>query len=272
VSAATPPLDDLRPAFEDWGRLRALHRLVAAGRPEAEPTLALLLAERLEGVSSLAVLAGSFNPLTTAHLALAEAAERAALGPTLYLLSTLTVDKERPVGATLEDRLLVLELHARRAAGRAVGLVNRGLYVEQASLLRQQLPSQTELVFLVGFDKIVQIFDPRYYQDRRAALDTLFGLVRFAVAPRAGAGRAELRELLARAENRGYAERVAYLPLPRRQATVASSRARAALEAGQPLPAELAPEARAFVAATGCYRRGAAAAVYQERAERISRL
>lgn len=272
-----PNADDLRASFDDWCRLSALHRLIADCSPEAEPTLALLLPERLRGAPTVAVLAGSFNPLTAAHLALAEAAERARLGPTLYLLSTLTVDKERPVGATLEDRLLVLELNARRTAGRAIGLVNRGLYVGQASLLRQQLPDRPELIFVVGFDKIVQIFDPRYYQDRRSALDTLFAQVRFAVAPRAGAGQTELCELLDQAENRAYAERVTYLPLPARQAAVASSRARAALEAGEAPWADLSPEARAFVEATGCYHGPSptavgAAAAYQERAERIARL
>src|SRR5439155_24398494 len=141
----------------------------------------------------------------------------------LFLLSTLTIDKERPQGALLEDRLLVLELHARRTAGRAVGLTNRGLYVEQAELIRSELPHLDRLTFLVGFDKIVQIFDPRYYDQRDAALRRLFRLAGFAVAPRAGAGPAELAELLARPENRPFAGPVRPLALAREYAEVSSS-------------------------------------------------
>ena len=38
---------------------------------------------------------------------------------------------------------------------------------------------------IYGYDKVVQIFDPRYYDDRDAALDRLFALSSLLVAPRA---------------------------------------------------------------------------------------
>jgi nicotinic acid mononucleotide adenylyltransferase len=213
----------------------------------------LFPAERLQGSRSLAVLAGSFNPLTSAHLALAEAAERQHLGPVAFTLSTRTVDKERPEPAFLPDRLLVLELSVERTGHRLVGLLNRGLYVDQAALLRAALPRLERLVFLVGFDKIVQIFDPRYYDDREAALGRLFSVASFAVAPRGRAGRAELDELLERAENRAFAGGVSPLEVAPGLGDDSSSLARAALGRGEQPSVSLPPESVAFIEATGCY-------------------
>ena len=262
-------LGSLISAFSDLPRLRRLHETVRACAPDGAPCLELFLPERLAGARSLAVLSGSFNPLTGAHLALAAAADKGGWGPVLFLLSTLTIDKERPEGALLEDRLLVLELHARRTATRAVGLTNRGLYVEQAKLIRSAVRSLEDLTFLVGFDKIVQIFDPRYYDVRDAALRELFGLASFAVAPRAGAGPAELAELLARPENRPFAGRVRPLALGREYAEISSSAIRAALASGQPLPSGLPPESEALIAASGCY---GPSGRYGERAKLIAGL
>lgn len=264
--------------FHDWTRLTELSRLVGRCQPLRPPCVQLLQRDPLQQARRVAILSGSFNPLTGAHVALADAAERSGFEPVVFLLSTLTVDKERLEGARLEDRLLVLELHARHRPGRAVALINRGLYFEQAGLLRTVLPSVDELTFVVGFDKIVQILDPRYYDDREIALAALFDLASFAVAPRESADRAALAALLRRPENRPYAERVQYLPLPAELRKVASSRARAELAEGGPVPTELAPEARAFVLATGCYGPprpgpdGRPVEPYLERAARIARL
>lgn len=255
--AATPstrPELAWREPFSDPARMGRLHALVEACRANPRPHLRFLPPERARGARRLAVLAGSFNPLTIAHVALADVAERAELGPVAFALSTRTVDKEHLVGALLEDRLLVLELHAEPRPARLVALVNRGLYVEQAALVRAALPRLEALTFVVGFDKIVQIFDPRYYADRDAALERLFGLAGFAVAPRAGAGRPELGALLGRPENRRFADRVRPLEVAPVLAEIAASTLRGALAEGRAIPGGLAPESVAFVEATGCYR------------------
>lgn len=239
--------------FSDAARIRRLHALVEACRSDPRPHLRLLPPERGRGVRSLTVLAGSFNPLTVAHTRLADAAERAGLGPVAFALSTHTVDKERIDGALLEDRLLVLELHVRSRADGVVAVLNRGLYVEQAELFRTEVAGLERLTFVVGFDKIVQIFDPRYYQDRDAALERLFALAEFAVAPRAGAGAAELAALLGWSENRRFARHVRGLEVGAEVADVASSTIRRALGEWRALPQGLAPESAALIRATGCY-------------------
>jgi nicotinamide-nucleotide adenylyltransferase len=163
------------------------------------------------------------------------------------------VDKDRIEGALLEDRLLVLERHVAERPERAAALINRGLYVEQAELFRLRLPRLDDLTFVVGFDKIVQVFDPHYYEDRDAALTRIFGLAAFAVAPRAGSGLAELTELLARPENRRFASGVRSLEIAPGLADVASSEVRSSLGTHQPSTPILPAESLAFIHATGCY-------------------
>jgi len=174
----------------------------------------------------LGILPGSFNPPTEAHVALARAGREAGLSSVIYVLSKRTVDKERVTGIPLADRLELLGQIAE-AAGDAVAFVNRGLYVDQAAALRAVLPDARALVFLVGYDKIVQIFDPRYYDDRDAALRRLFALASFLVAPRGDADADELAALMRRPENAPFAASVRPLPLSEVYRDQSSTRVRA---------------------------------------------
>ena len=161
---------------------------------------------------------GSFNPPTLAHLALLKQAWQFARvhGPMhIYAaLSTHITDKERVQRPLLLDRITLLETVLRNHV-RHTGIIlfNRGLYVEQAEAVHSAFPQVSNLYFLIGFDKIVQIFDPRYYKDRDQALHELFELADFLVAPRGEAGPEELSMLLDRPENRQYAGHVHALPL-----------------------------------------------------------
>ena len=86
-------------------------------------------------------------------------------------LARVTVDKEQIAGTLLEDRLVALRHFVQDQPRYGVLLFNRGLYVDQALAVHMR-DGQVwmTLLFLVGYDKIVQIFDPRYYDDRDAAL------------------------------------------------------------------------------------------------------
>jgi nicotinamide-nucleotide adenylyltransferase len=166
------------------------------------------------------LLPGSFNPPTNAHVALAAAGRASGLDCVYYVLADRTVDKERVTGIPLADRLALLS-----ELGEGVASVPRGLYVDMAEAMRDALPD-AELVFLVGHDKIVQVFDPRYYQDRDAALEELFSLASFLVAPRGDDDEDDLSELLARPENCRFTDRVAALPLDARYRDASSTRVR----------------------------------------------
>lgn len=235
------------------------------------------------------LLPGSFDPLTRAHAALARAALGAppttalgratappaqsriqnrrskirypdALDLLLLTLTRRTVDKEDAHVASLEDRALLLQHWAQSqrpaalSARLGVALCNRGLYVEQAQAARRLFPTPTHLVFIVGYDKLVQILDPRYYDHRDAALNQLFALASLWVAPRGEGDSQAMTALLAHRENRNYARRIHLLDLPLAFARLSATGARAALHAGR-LPRRLLPAATLrFIRDTGTYR------------------
>jgi nicotinamide-nucleotide adenylyltransferase len=215
--------------------------------------------EPIAGSESVWLFSGTFNPLTLAHIALVRSAGRLAGAHhhMLWLLAVASIEKESVARATLVDRLAHLLAYVRAEPDSSVMVVNRGLYVEQVALLRSQLLTSSELVVLVGFDKIVQIFDPHYYQDRRAALDKLLSQARFVVAPRGPATSAELDALMSRPENQPYRGGVGYLPVASRyredSATVARRLACRPGVSKSALGYLLPPEGVALALRTGAY-------------------
>lgn len=208
--------------------------------------------ENLWHVRRVGVLSGSFNPLTVAHGALADAARaQLSLDAVLWTCAVVTIDKERVVRATLVDRLCQLSAFVAAADRDAALIVNRGLYADQARLVKSALCPAADVYIVVGFDKVVQIFDPHYYQDREASLAELFAAARLLVAPRDGHGREDLAALLAQPENAPYAEWVTYVDVPTGFAVDSSSEARR-LAASSParlaeLRSLLTPEGEALV-------------------------
>ena len=240
--------------FFDLAHLCPLGEAVEALAPTAPPAPQVIAGPDLALVRRVGVLSGSFNPVTNAHLALADAALATGRIDVLeYLLATRTVNKEQIEGTSLPDRLLCLESVVDERPKEGVLLVNRGLLVDQASLIRESWPSLDELWFVVGFDKIVQIFDPRYYDDIDVALDRLFDLASFLVAPRGTDGAAELSALLNTARNRRYATRVQLLDLPESYRALSSTRFRTAMRGRQQV-AGVPPTVEEFSAATGAYQ------------------
>lgn len=266
------------------GLRRALREVANAPKPRARA----VAGPRLDSVAKIALLPGSFNPPTVAHVALARAGLERGADAVLFALATRTIDKEVVAGAALEDRLVLLELLAARDPRLGVLVVNRGLYVDQAVAVHAAFPTVREVVFLVGYDKIAQIFDPRYYDDRDAALERLFALAGFLVAPRADAGPEQLDSLLGRPENRRFAAAVQPLYLPPALRDVASSAVRAQAS-GEPDPGAERPtpvatpvdvsldqrgttsdeqlplECRVFVGETSAYAREPMATSYRRR-------
>jgi nicotinic acid mononucleotide adenylyltransferase len=233
--------------MEDARRFREVGEIVGRVGSSAEPSGVVVAGRSPSG--SVVMLCGSFNPPTMAHVGLAHAAIEALDGFAYLVLSTFTVNKERVEGACLEDRLLMLDALVAEHPRLGSMLINRGLYVDQAALVRSVWPHIDDVVFAVGFDKIVQIFDPRYYDDRETALTQLFDLARFLVAPRAAGGPDEIRELVGRPDNARFADRVTVLEVDDGLREISSSAARAgALNAS-----ELPSAARFFVARSGAY-------------------
>ncbi|MDP9372960.1 MAG: hypothetical protein M3Q65_11035, partial [Chloroflexota bacterium] len=137
--------DALREALYDLPAIFALREALASLDPAAPPRA--VVAQKAADASApgggvaVGILAGSFDPLTVAHAALARAALDAGGLDALYLaLSRHTVDKEGIARPSQADRALVLRLYARRRAGHGLLLFNRGLYAEQAEAARVAFP------------------------------------------------------------------------------------------------------------------------------------
>jgi nicotinic acid mononucleotide adenylyltransferase len=217
--------------------LRQVQALLEELQPETPPQAVLAPGSPLPR-GGIIVFPGSFNPPTTAHLALLKDARQFARyqamsrgeSETIHLYAAISkhiVDKESVKRPILLDRIMLLDTvlrHRFRHAG--ILLFNRGLYVEQAQAVRETFPRVTRLLFLIGYDKIVQILDPHYYEDRDAALHALFALAELLVAPRGGAGAEALAELLNRPENRPFAPYIYALPFSSTYRDVSSTHIR----------------------------------------------
>jgi nicotinamide-nucleotide adenylyltransferase len=261
--------DATRAVLDSPARLGGYVRAVAALSAESEPAGTIVYAPKWMAANwrksrqRILLIPGSFNPLTWAHVALAINAwltlnpiggERAVV---YYLWSGAisTVAKEQVERAAWADRLAQLATLSRASVHPSgVALFNKGLYLDQARALRTMVHPDSELVIVVGFDKVVQIFDERYYEDRDAALHELFSLAHMLVAPRDSAGKEELRALLDQPENRPFADQVQFMEAG--QPALSSSQIRA-IAANSTAPEDLAmlapPESCALIRETGAY-------------------
>lgn len=239
--------------------LVARERVEATGGATGGGVTLLAGGEALGSARRVGMFAGSFNPLSVAHVGVVEAARRAQrLDSVIWAFARVTVDKEGVERASLGDRVVHMESYLRHTAPTdSLAVLGAGLYADQAEALRAQLAPGAELWLVVGFDKIVQIFDPRYYADREAALRRLFAAARLLVAPRAGHEQRDLAAALARSENQAYAGQVTYLPLQPELAAISSTEGRARLARGtataEELSALLAPEGAALALETAAY-------------------
>ncbi len=259
-------------------RLAKVQDLLDQLQPDGEAR-ALTVPGSPEPRESIIVFTGSFNPPTTAHLALLQQAERfarqhEAMG--LYAaFSKRTVDKETVERPLLLDRIMLLDTMLQHRLPRAgIMLFNRGLYVEQARAIRASYRRVRHIFFLMGFDKIVQILDPRYYDDRDTALSELFKLAQLLVAPRGDAGERELAALLHQPQNERFARFIHELPFDPRYRAISSTHIR---QAGDASVHEVPQEVRDFMRKTRAYapllqRNGTLVDLYEQRVRELSRL
>jgi cytidyltransferase-like protein len=105
--------------------------------------------------ASAGILPGSYNPVTRAHLALAEAA--LSLVDEAALVMPRELPHKRYEGVSLEDRLRLLE---RAAAGRprvSVGLVGGGLFIDMARECRDAYGGDCDVWLVCGRDAAERI-------------------------------------------------------------------------------------------------------------------
>jgi nicotinic acid mononucleotide adenylyltransferase len=151
----------------------------AAGPPRLEP-----VGGRLPRAVTAGLLAGTFNPFTRAHAALAVAGHRAGCQLVVLAMAPVSLAKEGLERAHPVDRLDWAAAWARRHPWAAVAAASHPLLVDMAEALGRATGG--EVALLLGTDKAAQLVEPRWYDDPAAALDRLDRAASLLVAQRAG--------------------------------------------------------------------------------------
>jgi nicotinamide-nucleotide adenylyltransferase len=203
----------------------------------------------------VALLPGSFDPITVAHAALAEqAAARADLVVLVYAVRTLPKEGDGPPPLlSPEERLRVLRRFTGARPGHAVGVASRGLLAEQVQAASERFPG-ARLWVVTGSDKVLQLLDPKWYEDRDASLSPLFERAGVLYAERAGEEGA-VEAALQRAENRAWRDRFERLDLDPEVASISSRAVRERLLAGGDVRS-LVPDAAHEAVAASAARAG----------------
>jgi nicotinic acid mononucleotide adenylyltransferase len=223
---------DTVPLFSKLEDLRASDAptLVVDPEPEREPR-------------SIVLLSGSFDPVTVAHVAVAEAAaatENADLTVFVYSVQTLPKAPGTPAALLHEaDRLESLRRLVSQRSRSVVGLCSHGLLAEQVEAAATRFPS-ARLAVAVGSDKLLQLLDPAWYDDRDAVLKRMLGRASLLYALRAG-DEAAVEEALRDPANMALAARITALPVPSEVADVSSRLVRELLANGED-PRDLVPK------------------------------
>jgi nicotinate-nucleotide adenylyltransferase len=133
----------------------------------------------------LGVLGGAYNPITLAHLAIAETVVRTfGLHEVLFLLPAVPPHKTI-FGASLEQRLEMMQLAVEERPYATVGLSTHGLFLDMYQGLLGVYPPQTEVFFLTGRDAAERILTWKY-DDAEAALRQMFTAFQLIVCDREG--------------------------------------------------------------------------------------
>jgi len=224
---------------------KAMLELLAGLDPEGPPRMAF--ARRApagigERAGHLLCLSASFNPLTTAHVWLIQEASRIfPPDEVLLLLARANVDKPLE-GFPLERRLGLLVRFVESHPAFSVAACSHGRFVDKVEAMRPHYPAGTRLAFILGFDTLVRLFDPKYYADLNASLSALFGASEFIAANRAPDPPEAVASFLTRPDVAPYAHRIHMIQLPAEIAAMSATQVRTRVARGGPIAGLVPPE------------------------------
>lgn len=229
---------------------KAMADLLAGLDPKGAPPLAFVRRAPAgigKQAGHLLCLSASFNPLTAAHVWLIREASR-IFSPDEVLLVLAKTNVDKPVeGFPLERRLSLLLRFAESRPAFSVAACNRGRFVDKAEAILPHYPPGTRLAFILGFDTLVRLFDPKYYADLDASLSALFGASEFIAANRAPDPPEAVASFLARPDVAPHAHRIHMIQLPARIAAMSATEIRARLARGESVAGLVPPEIHPFL-------------------------
>ncbi|MFQ5816360.1 MAG: nicotinate-nicotinamide nucleotide adenylyltransferase [Terriglobia bacterium] len=198
---------------------------------------------------ALGVLGGTFNPITRAHLALAQHAQKPFhLNEVLFVLPE-QLPHRQPEAAGFDDRVAMLQAALAPCPHFSLGVSTHGLFLDIARALAPHYPPDAHLFFLVGADAAERIllWD---YPDRAAALREMFERFDLVVARRQGELRWPEDPHLA-----PFVARLHALEMPANYQGISASRVREACRKGESLEALVPPAVAAYIRDKNLYLR-----------------
>ncbi len=199
------------------------------------------------GKAALGVLGGTFNPVTSGHLALAnQAQEHFQLDEILFVLPARLPHRE-PREASLEDRLAMLELALQPYPCYSLAVSTHGIFLDIAQALESHYPREARLLFLIGADAAnrILLWD---YPDRKEALREMFHRFELAIARREG----EL-QLPNDPELAPYRARIHTLEMPTEVQRISSTRVRELCGQGKSLEGLVPAEVASYIRTRNLY-------------------
>lgn len=196
----------------------------------------------------LGVLGGTFNPVTRAHLALAELALREFhLHEVLFVLPE-QLPHRAPEEASLEQRLALLKAALDPFEQFSLAVCSHGLFLEMAEALAPHYLAGVKVYFLAGSDAAERILRWKY-DELGKALAEMFARFELVVASRAGAFSIPDDPPL-----RAFRSRIHSLALPAGYQQISATAVRERVRQGNPID-DLVPAAVAeAICRTGLYR------------------
>jgi nicotinate-nucleotide adenylyltransferase len=186
--------------------------------------------------------------MTLAHLAMADAVVQAFhLHEVLFVLPQVPPHKTI-FGATLEQRLTMMQLTVAATPYAAVGLSTHGLFLDIYQSLLAVYPQQPEVFFLTGRDAAERILT-WHYDDAAAALHQMFTAFQLIVCDREGSFQLPDDPLLA-----PYAHRIHRCPLPASYNAISSTEVRQRCQQGLAIEHLVTPAVAAYIRQQQLYR------------------
>ena len=198
----------------------------------------------------LGILSAAFNPITRAHVALAQNAyDHYQLHEILFVLP-LTQPHKLIHDAPVEARLRMIDLTVQGHPAFSIGMCTHGLFVDICRAATAAYPPQTHLWFISGRDAAERILTWPY-PDPAKALGELFTQAELLVADRVGAFVLPDTPIVG-----DYADHVHHLPLPADYSHVSATGVRTRLANGEDVSELVPPPVLSYILAQQLYRDG----------------
>ena len=215
-----------------------LRRFMAELKPEGLPTARFVKRARNNircPGKRLGILDASFNPMTRAHEEMIKAAREAVkLDELLLVLSRTNVDK-KVFGADLGQRLTMLLAYAEDWEDVSVSGCSHPRFVDKSAAVSALYPRDTEIYFILGYDTLTRLLNPKYYDDTEKELGRLFERAKVIAANRGANGEEAVRDLLKMTKYSKFKHRIHFVHLEPPFSEMSSTEVRRRRRRGDPI-------------------------------------